>query len=96
MSSLHTPGPWRVMRRANQTGILSTLVVGRANVPVCEPKNADDADVLAAAKDYHAATDEVLAACKLLSGTSAAHCGRLLVAIGRLRAAHCKANGSAS
>lgn len=47
----HTRGPWRVLRRGNQTGTRSVLVVGRANQPICEPKNFDDADLIAAAPE---------------------------------------------
>ena len=43
-----TPLPWRVLRRRNQYGTSSALVVGRGNAPVCEPKHDADAEMLAA------------------------------------------------
>ncbi len=56
MHSETSPGPWRVIRRANQTGLrTATVVSARGNTPVCEPKNHSDASLIAGAPDMLAA-----------------------------------------
>jgi hypothetical protein len=62
MTNKHTPGPWRVMRRANQCGTQAILVVGGANHPQCklEENQWKNANLIAASPDLFNALQVLL------------------------------------
>jgi hypothetical protein len=95
----HTPGPWRVhcdrwvkATRGDHDGEI--LVAPTYWMEHVAEEAAANARLIAAAPEYHAATENVLAEVRLLGSTSAAHVGGLLRAILDLQAVHTKATGA--